>query len=289
MTGVGLGLALGTGLFLVWWSCWVPAPRTEVRAGRTGPLDRLRDELVQAGFAGLSVRSLLALCLVSVLLVLAVVQAMVGVLPIAVCFALMAGAMPVAVVRRRARRRRALLRDLWPDAVDNITSGVRAGMALPEALAQLGIRGPEELREPFVAFADDYRLTGRFHDSLDRLKERLSDPVGDRLVESLRIAREVGGTDLGHLLRTLSGFLREDARTRAELETRQSWTVNAARLAVAAPWVVLAMLSTNPESVRAYSTGLGVLVLAAGAAVTAGAYWVMVRIGRLPEDERVLR
>ena len=60
--------------------------------------------------------------------------------------------------------------------------------------------------------------------------------MGDRLVESLRIAREVGGTDLGHLLRTLSGFLREDARTRAELETRQSWTVNAARLAVAAPW-----------------------------------------------------
>ena len=46
--------------------------------------------------------------------------------------------------------------------------------------------------------------------------------MGDRLVESLRIAREVGGTDLGHLLRTLSGFLREDARTRAELETRQS-------------------------------------------------------------------
>ena len=92
---------------------------------------------------------------------------------------------------------------------------------------------------------------------LDRLKDRLSDPVGDRLVESLRIAREVGGTDLGHLLRTLSGFLREDARTRAELETRQSWTVNAARLAVAAPWAVLAMLSTNPESVAAYSTATG--------------------------------
>ena len=162
-------------------------------------------------------------------------------------------------------------------------------MALPEALSQLGTRGPEELREPFEAFADDYRLTGRFHDSLDRLKDRLSDPVGDRLVESLRIAREVGGTDLGHLLRTLSGFLREDARTRAELETRQSWTVNAARLAVAAPWAVLAMLSTNPESVAAYATPLGVLVLAVGAAVTAVAYWAMLRIGRLPEDERVLR
>jgi tight adherence protein B len=289
MTGLLLGLLLGVGLFLVWWSCWVPPEQPVVRTRRAGPLDRLSDEIVQAGFQGLSVRTLLGAGVIAFLLVLALVQATVGVLPIAACFAAMAAYLPIGVVRARARRRRARLRDLWPDAVDNITSGVRAGMALPEALSQLGTRGPDELREPFRAFADDYRLTGRFHDSLDRLKERLSDPVGDRLVESLRIAREVGGTDLGHLLRTLSGFLREDARTRAELETRQSWTVNAARLAVAAPWAVLAMLSTNPESVAAYSTAAGVAVLAVGGALTAVAYWAMVRIGRLPEDERVLR
>ena len=289
MTGLLLGLMLGVGLFLVWWSCWVPAERPVPRTRRAGLLDRLSDELVQAGFAGLSVRSLLAGTVIAFLLVLALAQATVGVLPIAVCFAAMAGYLPLALVRARARRRRARLRDLWPDAVDNITSGVRAGMALPEALAQLGTRGPEALREPFEAFADDYRLTGRFHDCLDRLKDRLSDPVGDRLVESLRIAREVGGTDLGHLLRTLSGFLRDDARTRAELETRQSWTVNAARLAVAAPWAVLAMLSTNPESVAAYSSATGVAVLAVGGVLTAIAYWAMLRIGRLPDDERVLR
>ena len=289
MTGLLLGLTLGLGLFLIWWSAWVPAARPVGVAARVGPVDRLSDEVVQAGFTGLSVRTLLASCVTTGLLVLAMVQAAVGVLPIATCFAAIAAYAPLGFVRRRARRRRSRLRELWPDAVDNITSGVRAGMALPEALSQLGTRGPDELQEPFRAFADDYRLTGRFHDSLDRLKDRLSDPVGDRLVESLRIAREVGGSDLGHLLRTLSGFLREDARTRAELETRQSWTVNAARLAVAAPWAVLAMLSTNPESVSAYSTGLGAGVLAVGAVVTGLAYWAMVRIGRLPEDERVLR
>ena len=99
----------------------------------------------------------------------------------------------------------------------------------------------------------------------------------------------MGGSDLGRLLRTLSTFLREDGRTRAELETRQGWTVNAARLAVAAPWVVLAMLSTRPESIRAYASATGTLVLVVGAAVCTVAYRVMVHIGRLPEDERVLR
>ena len=288
MTGILLGLLLGGGAFCIWWSCWVPEPTPEGPT-RTTVTDRLRDQLVQAGYDSMGPRALVGACVIAFALVGLLVFATTRVAPVAVCFAVMAGYAPVALVRLRARRRRASLRDLWPDAVDNIASGVRAGLALPEALSQLGRRGPEELRPAFLAFAEDYRATGRFHECLDRLKERLSDPVGDRLVESLRIAREVGGSDLGRLLRTLSTFLREDGRTRAELETRQGWTVNAARLAVAAPWVVLAMLCTRPESIQAYASGTGAMVLAVGAAVSFAAYRIMIYIGRLPEDERVLR
>ena len=113
--------------------------------------------------------------------------------------------------------------------------------------------------------------------------------MADRIVESLRIAREVGGSDLGRLLRTLSAFLREDSRTRAELETRQGWTVNAARLAVAAPWIVLAMLALKGNSLSAYSSPAGWVILAVGAALCVVAYRAMVWIGRLPDEERVLR
>ena len=126
----------------------------------------------------------------------------------------MGGYLPVAVVSGRARRRQREFAEVWPEAVDNLASAVRAGMSLPEALAALGDRGPEPLRPAFDAFALDYQVTGRFGECLDRLKERLADPVGDRVVEGLRVAREVGGGDLGRLLRNLSGFLRDDARTR---------------------------------------------------------------------------
>lgn len=289
MTGIVLGLLFGTGLFCIWWSFWARDVDPDRQSEPPALIRRLRDDLVQAGYPSITPRALLVGCGAAFALVFLFVYAVVGVPAIALCFALMAAWGPYALVRMRARQRRNRLRDLWPDAVDNITSAVRAGMSLPEAVSQLGHRGPDELRPAFQAFAQDYRITGRFHDCLDRLKDRLSDPVADRLIESLRIAREVGGSDLGRLLRTLSEFLREDSRTRSELETRQSWTVNAARLAVAAPWIVLAMLSSRPESVQAYSTGTGAMVLAVGAAITAVAYWLMVRIGRLPEDERVLR
>jgi tight adherence protein B len=208
---------------------------------------------------------------------------------VSLVFGLMAGYLPFAMLVGRARRRQRELAEVWPEAVDNLSSAVRAGMSLPDALTQLGHRGPEPLREPFLAFGADYQVTGRFGESLDRLKQRLADPVGDRVVEGLRIAREVGGGELGGLLRNLSGFLREDARTRSELESRQAWTVNGARLAVAAPWLVLLMLCFQREVIARYASPAGVVVLAGGAALCLVAYRLMVRIGRLPTERRVLQ
>lgn len=281
-------LIFGAGLFCIWWSFW-PREDAPKKSTRVSVRDRLADEVVQSRINGLTATRLLWSSASVGAVVLLIVMAVTAVPAIAVAFGAIAAYAPIAVVRSRARRRRTQLRELWPDAVDHIASAVRAGLALPESLSQLGVRGPEELRPAFAEFAHDYRATGRFHECLDALKARLSDPVADRLVESLRIAREVGGTDLGKLLRTLSTFLRDDARTRSELEARQSWTVNAARLAVAAPWIVLAMLATRGDSLAAYREPAGVLVLVIGSAVTFVAYRVMRQIGRLPVETRVLR
>lgn len=249
----------------------------------------LEDALVQSGARGLTPRSLLATCLATGAVAGLAGVAVTGSTAIGGCSAAMACGAPLALVRGRARRRRTQVRDLWPEAVDHLASGVRAGLSLPEALSSLSERGPEQLRPAFRAFAEDYRATGRFPAALEALKERLADPVGDRVVEALRITREVGGSDLGRLLRTLSSFLRDDARTRSELEARQSWTVNGARLAVSAPWLVLALLATRPEAVAAYDRPAGALVLGLGGLSSVLAYRLMVRLGRLPEDERVLR
>ncbi len=287
MDGIIVGTLLGIGLFCVWWSMW-STPRSAPRGTPTW-YSRWQDTLVQAGAASVSPPALIAVALGSGVTVFVLATIVSGAAPIAACFAAMAGYSPIAIVRYRAERRRANLRELWPDVVDNLSSAVRAGLSLPEALAQVGERGPEALRDQFRRFGEDYRASGRFVESLVALKDRLADPVADRLVEALRITREVGGSDLGRLLRTLSAFLREDLRTRGELEARQSWTVSAARLAVAAPWAVLALLATRPGAVDAYNQPAGVAILGIGAALSVVAYRIMLRIGRLPDEERVLR
>ena len=281
MGGV-LGLVLGVGLLLVWSSTWpAPAPRTP-REPRLQPL------LARAGLPDVSVSGFVVVCVVSAVTALTVVLLASRTVPVALAFGLMGAYLPVALLRGRAERRQREFAEVWPEAVDNLASAVRAGMSLPEALSALAERGPEPLRPAFAGFALDYQVGGRFAVALDRLKERLADPVGDRVVESLRVAREVGGGDLGRLLRSLSGFLRDDARTRSELQSRQSWTVNGARLAVAAPWLVLLLLCFQPDVIQRYSTGAGVVVLAVGGALCAAAYRLMVRIGRLPVERRIL-
>ena len=222
--GAVLGLLAGVGLLLVWLS-FVSPRRPRLEPARPGRLTHL---LNQAGLFGTSARGVLMVCFAAALVTGVIIQIISRTLPVAVAFAAMAGYLPIAVLSGRGRNRQRELAEVWPEAVDNLASAVRAGMSLSEALAQLGNRGPEPLRVPFRAFAADYQVTGRFGESLDRLKERLSDPVGDRVIEGLRVAREVGGGELGRLLRSLSGYLREDARTRSELESRQARTVNSA-------------------------------------------------------------
>ena len=225
--GALVGLGVGVGLLLIWSAFFVPRqPRTGRRTGRTSAL------LTRAGLGEVSITSFLVLCVVCGAVTGFAVEVVSRTPPVALAFALAGGYLPVAVVSGRARRRQREFAEVWPEAVDNLASAVRAGMSLPDALAGLGARGPEPLRAAFDAFALDYQVTGRFGESLDRLKQRLADPVGDRVVEGLRVAREVGGGELGWLLRNLSGYLRDDARTRSEMESRQAWTVNGARLAV---------------------------------------------------------
>ena len=284
-SGALLGLLLGIGLLLVWRS----GPRAPKR--RTDPRrpGRRQQLLAAAGLTGINGAQLLALQVGLGVLVLVVVLLTTGTVAVSLVFGLFGFAVPSLQVRRLAAKRTADLREVWPEVVDNLASAVRAGLSLPEALSALSGRGPEVLRPPFARFAAEYRSTGRFSACLDRLKDDLADPVGDRIVETLRVAREVGGSDLGRVLRTLAAFLREDARARAELETRQGWVIQAARLAVGAPWVVLLLLATQQQTLTAYDSPAGTALLIGGGVVCVVAYRLMLRIGRLPEDVRVLQ
>jgi len=287
--GLLLGLLLGLGLFLVVTSGEDERPRDQQGMGWRGRTARLLAESGVRGVRGVSPVQLVLLSVGLGLFVAAIVLVLSSTVTLALAFDAFAVTVPRSLLVRRREARIRERRELWPEVVDHLASAVRAGLSLPEGVSGLGTRGPVPLRPSFERFAEDYRAYGAFGPCLDRLADELADPAADRIVEALRLAREVGGSDLGRLLRTLSSFLRDDLRTRAELEARQGWTVSAARLALAAPWIVLLLLATRTNTVQAYDSPTGVLVLLSGGVGSVVAYMIMKRVGRLPQEPRVLR
>ena len=235
--GIVIGLIFALGCLSILAACTSePNPRL------TRLNEAMERNLRQAGVGKTSPAAFWAGCLVAALVVGLVFLGISGALPIALAFAMITLIMPVVWINSRARNHRTELRTLWPDAIDTLVSSIRAGLSLPEALANLAEHGPVPLRSEFAAFAVDYAVSSSFENSLEAFKRRSADPVADRIAQALALAHEVGGNDLYQVLQSLSQMLRADLHTRGELEARQSWTVNGAKVAVAAPWIVLLLL-----------------------------------------------
>ncbi|MGR2751385.1 type II secretion system F family protein [Agromyces arachidis] len=279
-----LGAALGVGLLLIASPLLWPARGEAPRPGRRR--SPLRDELALAGIPGAPVAVVAAVAAVLAAVTAALAQAVFAVPVLTLVGGVLGAAVLPVVIRMRANRRRSANRAIWPDVVDHLVASVRAGMSLPDSVGALARLGPATTRSAFAAFDDEFRRTGDFSAAVDSLKARLADPTADRILETLRMAREVGGTDLTAVLRGLSAYLREDATLRAEVGARQSWIRNAARLGVAAPWLLLLVLASRPETLRAYDSAAGTALILCGVGVTVVAYRLMIGLGRLPEERR---
>ncbi|MET4157728.1 type II secretion system F family protein [Agromyces sp. PvR057] len=287
---LALGALFGVGVLLALAPLLWPSKVDAVRAIEASALRRrVRDDLALAGLGQVPIPVVVLVSVVFATVLGAVVQAVMQVPTITVVAALLGGAAVPMIIGSRADRRRAANRAVWPDVVDHLVASVRSGMPLPESVGALGELGPAQTRGAFAAFEVEYRRTGNFPLCLDRLKDALADPIADRILEILRMAREVGGTELTAVLRGLSGYLRDDAALRAEVVARQSWIRNAARLGVAAPWVLLLVLSSRHETLVAYDSPAGAALIVVGVIVTVVAYQSMNALGRLPEERRWFR
>lgn len=279
---LGFGLALGAGILLILSPFFWPRI-DQARPRRSG---RMHDRLVQAGLPAVSPGVVVAVSAALAVVAASLGQALLGVVPLSLALGAATGALPALVIGARARSRRRVTRVAWPDVVDQLVSAVRSGLALPDSLVTLATVGPEQTRSAFAAFEEQYRATGSFSLCIDSLKDRLADPVADRILETLRMAREVGGSELTTVLRALGAHLRQEAAIRAEVEARQSWVVNAARLGVTAPWIVLVLLASRPEAAVAYNSPAGVALVVGGLIASIIAYRLMIGLGRLPEERR---
>jgi tight adherence protein B len=200
-----------------------------------------------------------------------------------------AGCLPRIILKRKIEKERIELAALWPEIIDHIVSGLRSGMSLAETLTGLSLRGPVETRETFAECERVLREGGDFARVFLIIKGRFHDALADQVCEVLDYARGTGSRDTAITLRTLGDFIRSDIAVRGEIRAKHGWIKNSALIAAAAPWILLLILSTQANTVKAFSTPGGVSVLFAGVCMSALAYIWMGRVGRLPMTPRIFQ
>ncbi len=288
-----LALAGAYGVHLIYtavalrWTGIAPGPAaTKKVRRRRGP----QEWLVQAGLDEVKPAEFLA-----VVGVLGLVGAAFGfaifAAPIpALALGAFAASFPIASYRNRRRSRRTIAQEAWPRMIEEIRILTGSlGRSVRQALFEVGQRGPDELRPAFDAAHREWLLSTDFGRTVDVLKSQLADPTADATLETLLIAHDLGGADVGRRLEALAEDRRRDTHDRKDARAKQAGARFARRFVLIVP-LGMALVGMSVGTGReAYQSGLGqVTVVVALALVLACWLWAG-HIMRLPDEERVFQ
>ena len=189
--------------------------------------------------------------------------------------------LPGVLINKRKTKNQDQKMSQWTLLIDDLTSGVRAGLTVSEALAQALQNCEEPLRSDFQEAIIEINRSGQVSKVISILKNQITDAVGISVLKLLQVVLKTGANDLATSLSILSNSSRENHNLIQELKAKQSWVLNGARISVVSPWLVLLALWTQ-ESVRnAYQSLTGQIILILVALVGGVGYLVMKRIGRI--------
>ncbi|MFZ4519061.1 MAG: type II secretion system F family protein [Microthrixaceae bacterium] len=200
---------------------------------------------------------------------------------------LAAAAVPVSAWRSSERRMRETARRQWPALLEELRVRTGAmGRPIPQALLEVGLKGPGELRPAFRAAQREWLLSTDFGRTARVLKDRLSDATADATLETLLVIHEVGG-DVDRRLASLAEDRREDLRERDEARAKQAGARLARWFVVLVP-IGMGLAGLGVGDGAASFRPLGAQVLVVGAFALVAACWIWSgRIMRLPDEERV--
>ncbi len=188
---------------------------------------------------------------------------------------------PGFLLRRKNNKSLELKMNQWLILIDELSSGVRAGLTISESLSQSLNKSEEPLRQDLLEAILEFNRSGQVSNVMKILQNQINDPVGISTLKLLAVVLKTGSNDLATSLNILSNSSRENINLIQELKAKQAWVLNGAKISIIAPWVVLLTLWTQ-ESVRsAYQNIMGQIILFLVALIGIVGYFAMKKIGKI--------
>jgi tight adherence protein B len=293
MTGVVLAICGAYGVFLLY--TWFALRWTglgfgpNLRGSSRGARRRSAQEwLTQAGLEDVRPGEFAAVTSVLVVAGAALFYALFGGVVAPAATGLFAASFPVSSARSRRARRRAEAREAWPRMIEEIRvlTG-SAGRSIPQALFEVGLRGPRDVRPAFAAAHREWLLTTDFGRTITVLKARLADATADAACETLLVAHEVGGTDVDRRLAALVDDRVADLQGRKDADSRMAGVRFARRFVLVVPIGMAVVGLSIGDGRAAYRTGAGQIGVAIGVLLLLACWIWSGRVMRIPEEQRV--
>ncbi len=163
-------------------------------------------------------------------------------------------------------RREAKFLDTFPDAVDIIVRGVKAGLPLLDCLKMVAIEAPEPLKSEFRSIIETQAIGMPLGEACQKLYEDMPVPEANFFGIVISIQQKAGG-NLAEALGNLSRVLRDRKKMKAKIRAMSQEAKASAGIIGALPVAVMGLVyMTSPKYILLlFITPLGNLMLAASA------------------------
>jgi len=172
---------------------------------------------------------------------------------------------PTVFIKHLREKRLKKLNDQLVGGIQTLSSGVRAGLNLVQALELVARDSPSPIRQEFAHLVREYEFGIGLEDAMKNAAERIGSGDFGLLFAALLTHRERGG-NLGETLDKICDAIREIQRLEHRVESLTAQGRATARFLGAMPAVVLAIVYfiVDPKGVEAMFTSTpGKIILAA--------------------------
>ena len=185
---------------------------------------------------------------------------------------------PWFVVRRMAEKHRQKLEDQLADAMVSLSSAIRAGLSLAQALDVLANQSPRPINAEFSRIVGEYEMGKPLDRTLDEAKQRLRSENFALFAAALMASRESGGR-LNETVDRIAKSVRELQRLERKVISETAMARKSAVYMALVPFFILiAYFFVDAQAVRSlFVTPAGQLVLASAVVLNVVAYlWARV-------------
>ena len=216
---------------------------------------------------------------VAVIAFVAIVAGLVGLLlggPLIALLLFVAVCLAVRFYVRHAKaKRQSAFADQLPDVLQLVTTALRSGYGITQAIESVAEEAEEPARSEFAHVLVQVRLGRDLSDSMRNLAERMQSKDLDWVVSAIDINRETGG-NLSEVLQTVSTTIRERGRVARQVRTLTAEGRLSARILSGLPLLILVwQWRVNPDNFALLTQGAGLIALAfAGILMAIGTLWV---------------